>query len=280
VVLTWIAVLSAWEMAFRIIHWPAWQFPAPSHILDALFELAGMKTAFGAAITAHWPAAGPADGRRDVAFTSVWNIPLLQGLAVTGVRLIIGFFASVVMGLLLGILMWRFRFINGLLGPLFLGLQTLPSVCWVPLAVIIFGLQETGVLFVLVMGSCFAIAIGVRDGLRVIPPVYQKAGQMLGARGWRMYRYVLIPASLPAMASSLRQGFSFAWRSLMGAELMFMAVRNHGLGYLLDFARSFGDVAQVLAIMILMIAIAMVVDRVVFARLERKIHKRFGLLQS
>jgi NitT/TauT family transport system permease protein len=266
-------------MAFRLIQWPAWQFPAPSHIIDALFELIGMKTGFGAALSAHWPAAGPADGRRDVAFTGVWNIPLIQGLAITGVRLIIGFLVSIVMGLLLGILMWRLKFINGLFGPLFLGLQTLPSVCWVPLAVIIFGLQETGVLFVLVMGSCFAIAIGVRDGLRVIPPVYQKAGQMLGARGWRMYRYVLLPAGLPAMASSLRQGFSFAWRSLMGAELMFMAVRNHGLGYLLDFARSFGDVAQVLAIMILMITIAMLVDRVVFARLERKIHKRFGLLQ-
>lgn len=278
--LTWLGVLLAWEMAFRLIQWPAWQFPAPSHIVDSLFELVDIKTSFGAALSAHWPGPGPEDGRRAVAFSSLWNVPLVQGLAVTGIRLIIGFLASVVLGLLLGILMWRVKFLNGLFGPLFLGLQTLPSVCWVPLAVIIFGLQESGVLFVLIMGSCFAIAIGVRDGLRVIPPVYQKAGEMLGARGWRMYRYVLLPASLPAMASSLRQGFSFAWRSLMGAELMFMAVRNHGLGYLLDFARSFGDVAQVLAIMILMIAIAMLVDRVVFARLERKIHKRFGLLQT
>src|SRR6185295_3592340 len=119
-------------------------------------------------------------------------------------------------------LIWRIAVVDRFLGPLFLGFQTLPSVCWVPLAVGLFSFSEAGVIFVLMMGSFFAIAIALRDGLRTIPPLYQRAGLMLGARGWRLYRYVLLPASMPALASSLRQGFSFAWRSLMGAEFVFI----------------------------------------------------------
>src|SRR5208282_4982998 len=114
---------------------------------------------------------------------------------------------------------WRWKDINDFLGPAFLGLQTLPSVCWVPLAVLVFGLNEIGILFVLIMG----IAISMRDGLKNTSPVYRLAGMMLGARRWRLYRYVLLPAGLPALASSLRQGFTFAWRSLMGAELILVA---------------------------------------------------------
>src|SRR5205823_4623637 len=128
-----------------------------------------------------------------------------------------------------------------LVGPMFLGLQTLPSVCWVPLAVLTLGLNERGILFVIVAGSVFAIAIALRDGLKTIPPLYQRAGLMMGARGWKLYRYVLLPASLPAMTSSLRQGFAFAWRSLLGAELI-LAARYHGLGFLLETGRSMSEV--------------------------------------
>jgi NitT/TauT family transport system permease protein len=132
---------------------------------------------------------------------------------------------------------------------------------------------------VLIMGSFFAIAISLRDGLGTIPPLYRRAGLMLGATGWRLYRYVLLPASLPALTSSLRQGFSFAWRSLMGAELLFM-VERHGLGFLLSTGRELSDVAQVVAVMIVMVMIGMVADRFAFARLERAVHHRFGLLAA
>ena len=127
------------------------------------------------------------------------------------------------------------------------------------------------------MGSFFAIAIALRDGLRGIPPIYQRAGAMLGTSGWRMYRYVLLPASLPALASSLRQGFSFAWRSLMGAEMLF-TVRRHGLGFVLQIGREVnGDVAQVIVVMAVMVIIGMAADRLAFGVLERSIHRRFGL---
>jgi NitT/TauT family transport system permease protein len=103
---------------------------------------------------------------------------------------------------------------------------------------------------------------------------------MLAARGWKLYRYVLLPASMPAMTSSLRQGFSFAWRSLMGAELFFTAAQNKGLGFLLNVGRDFADVAQVVAVMILMIAIGMAADRWIFSRIERRVRTRFGLVTA
>ena len=203
--------------------------------------------------------------------------PLFIALAVSLIRLFVGFSLSIALGATLGVLMWRFKSLDEFFGPLFLGLQTLPSVCWVPLAIIAFGINESGVLFVVVMGSFFAIAIALRDGLRQIPPIYQRAGAMLGTSGWKMYRYVLLPASLPAMASSLRQGFSFAWRSLMGAEFVFTAVRHHGLGFLLDTGRNFSDVPQVIAVMIIMVLLGMAADRLAFGVLERSVHRRFGL---
>ncbi|MCS7033855.1 MAG: ABC transporter permease subunit, partial [Phycisphaerae bacterium] len=249
-------------------------FPAPSHVLDALLSLLNIHTALQEPLGRGWPLppAGPVMGK-------IHQGPLVQALAVSLWRLAIGFGVSVLLGALLGVLIWRSRFLDELLGPLFLGLQTLPSVCWVPLAVLLFGLRESGILFVVVMGSVFAIAIALRDGMRTIPPILQRAGMMLGATGWRQYAYVLFPASLPALATSLRQGFSFAWRSLMGGELIF-ALQRQGLGFLLEIGRSFSDVGQVVAVMIVMIVVGMLADQYLFAPLERRVHTRFGLLEA
>ena len=249
--LIWAILLASWEAAFRVIGWKEWQFPAPSSIFESFGQMASYQASQG--------------GR-----------PLFGAIGVSLVRLIVGFLLSIILGAILGIAMWRFKTLDEFFGPLFLGLQTLPSVCWVPLAVLLLGLNERGVLFVVVMGSFFAIAIALRDGLRTIPPIYQRAGAMLGTSGWKMYRYVLLPASLPALASSLRQGFSFAWRSLMGAELI-LAVRYHGLGFLLQTGRDFSDVAQVVAVMIVMVCIGMLADRWCFGLLEKRIYRRFGL---
>jgi len=225
-----------------------------------------------------WPRLEVEPGTRSAsgAAKSWISSPLVIANLVSATRLVAGFVLSILLGGALGLAMWRWKELDQLLGPLFLGLQTLPSVCWVPLGILIFGINETSVLFVLVMGSFFAIAISLRDGLKGIPPLYQRAGLMLGARGWKMYRYVLIPASLPAFAASLRQGFSFAWRSLLGAELI-LAVERHGLGFLLSTGREFGKVDQVVAIMIVMVMIGMLADRLIFAKLQAAVHKRFGL---
>ena len=272
--LVWLAVLAVWEAAWRVFQWDAWRgLPAPSHVLDSLLGMLGFTTTFGEVVGPGWPF-GTA---KQPGLKGVVGSPLVVAQLVSGARLLAGFVISIVLGGVLGLFMWRLRWLDEFLGPLFLGLQTLPSVCWAPLSMLTFGISEAGILFVLVMGSFFAIAISLRDGLRQIPPVYQRAGHMLGARRLNMYLHVLLPASMPALASSLRSGFSFAWRSLMGAEFVLVAVSLHGLGYLLDLGRNFQDVGQVVAIMIVMVVIGMLADRLVFAQVERRVHARFGL---
>lgn len=272
----WVILLATWEAAFRLVGWRAWVFPAPSTIADGLLDLLNIQTRFGDPFHHGWPwPAHPRGGPAQHLLAS----PLIVANLVSAVRLAIGFGISIVLGAVLGMLMWRFKPLDEFLGPLFLGFQTLPSVCWVPLGIIAFGLNESAIQFVLVMGSFFAIAIGLRDGLAVIPPLYQRAGRMLGANGWRLYRYVLLPASLPALATGLRQGFSFAWRSLMGAEFVFVLERR-GLGFLLQNARNDVDPAQVLGIMAVMVVIGMAADRLVFAKLQRVVSRRFGLVAA
>jgi NitT/TauT family transport system permease protein len=254
--LIWAAILGAWEAAYHVMGWKSWVFPAPSHVVQALLSMLEPPP-------------------QQLFYAS----RLLVAVTVSGLRLAIGFVLSIAIGGVLGGLMWRFGALDRFLGPVLLGLQTLPSVCWVPLGIILFGLSEVGVMFVLVMGSFSAIAISLRDGLRTMPPLYRRAGMMLGATGWKLYRYVLIPASLPAFATSLRQGFSFAWRSLLGAELLF-AVANHGLGFLLQMGRDIGGPADVIGVMIVMIVIGMLADRWVFAKLQQSINARFGLVEA
>jgi NitT/TauT family transport system permease protein len=276
--LIWILILAIWEGAYRVFHWHDWVFPAPSHIVDSLLGLLNINTGFGLAIGHGWP---HLDSQPFFGDGSVLRSPLIVANLTSGLRLLVGFVISIVLGIALGGLMWRFKPIDEFLGPFALGLQTLPSVCWVPLAIIFFHYSESGIQFVLVMGSAFAIAISVRDGMRAIPPLYQRAGLMLGASGWKLYPYVLLPAALPAVASGLRQGFSFAWRSLMGGELVFgAALTPKGLGVLLDDGRNVGGPAQVIGIMIVMVLIGMFADRLLFAPLERRVHKRFGLVAS
>jgi len=246
--------LASWEGAFRIVGWRDWIFSAPSTISRSLLEMLTTQASWG-------------------------GKPLVVAIVISAGRLVAGFLLSITVGAVLGVSTWRFKSIDEFLGPLFLGLQTLPSVCWVPLAILTLGLNEKGILFVIVMGSTFAIAIALRDGLRIIPPVYQRAGAMLGTTGWKMYRYVLLPASLPALASSLRQGFSFAWRSLIGAEMLLFA-QHRGLGFLLEAGRGNADPAQVIPVMTVMVIIGILADRWCFSVLERRVSQRFGLLPA
>ena len=272
-------ILASWEGAYRLIGWKPWNFPAPSHVLDATLGMLNVRTAFGNPIsTPGWPRVPKEEGGESLpARAQHWyTSALVEANLISISRLLAGFGFSILLGGIIGLAMWRFSELDQFLGPPLLGLQTLPSVCWVPLAILLLGINERAILFVLVMGSFCAVAIAMRDGLKMIPPLYPRAGLMLGARGWKLYRYVLLPASLPAMASSLRQGFSFAWRSLMGAELIFV-VQRHGLGFLLQNGRDFSDVAQVVAVMIVMVVIGMLADRWLFAKIQARVQQRFGL---
>ncbi len=153
------------------------------------------------------------------------------------------------------------------------GLQALPSVCWLPLAILWFGLNERAIIFVVVMGSLFSIVLGVRDGIANTPPIFVKAARNLGANGVRLYTEVVLPAAFPTILAGLKQGWAFAWRSLMAAELLYFSL---SLGNLLQTGRDLNDAAQVMAVMTLLIVIGVAFNQMLFAPLERRVAQRWG----
>ena len=198
----------------------------------------------------------------------------LQATLVSLQRLAIGYVISLVIGVALGLLMARSRLFNETVGSLVLGLQSLPSVCWLPLAVLWLGLTEQAIIFVVVMGALFSITLGVDAGVKNTPPIYLKAARNLGARGLALSLQVVMPAALPAILTGLKQGWSFAWRSLMAGELLFFTL---SLGNLLETGRDLNDAGQVVAVMFVIVAIGVAINSLIFAPLERRVRERWGL---
>lgn len=189
-------------------------------------------------------------------------------------RLITGYAISLLIGIPFGMLLGRVSLLDNTFGTLTLGLQALPSICWMPLAVLWFGLSEATMQFVVIMGSVMALILSVRDGVKNIPRLYIRASRVLGATGLKSYLYVIFPASLPSLLTGARLGWTFAWRALMAAELIYVST---GLGSTLMMGRELHDMAQVVATMIVIIIIGLITDRAVFGTLERAMHRRWGV---
>jgi sulfonate transport system permease protein len=189
-------------------------------------------------------------------------------------RLAIGYGISVALGVILGLVIGRNRYLQETLGSLVLGLQALPSVCWIPLALLWLGLSEQAMIFVVVMGALFSITLGVDSGVKNTPPLYLKAATNMGARGFALASQVILPAALPAILSGLKQGWTFAWRSLMAAELIYQTV---SLGTQLESGRDFNDTSQIFAVMLIIIVIGVAIDTLIFAPLELRVRERWGL---
>lgn len=199
---------------------------------------------------------------------------LLIALGTSIRRILIGFGISLVGGTILGIATGRVNLLHDTVGSVLIGLQALPSICWLPLALLWFGLSEEAILFVVIMGAFIAMAVSTETGIRQIPPLYIRAARNMGARGLRLYLDVILPAALPGMISGMKLGWSFAWRSLMAAELLYV---NLGLGQMLMMGRELSDMAQVVLIMLILIVIGLLFDKLIFARLERSVQDRWGL---
>lgn len=196
-------------------------------------------------------------------------------------RLLQGYFIATAIGFPLGLLVARSWLMEKTVGWLAVSIQSLPSICWVPLAILWFSNSKLGdvgpVLFVTVMGSLFATVVTVADGLRNVPPIFARAGRTLGARGPRLYFSVLLPAALPGIVSGLKVGWGFAWRSLMAAELI---VNIGGLGFLLQRDRDFGEAEGVLATIGVIIIIGIVVQGLLFRPIEHRLQTLWGLTGS
>jgi NitT/TauT family transport system permease protein len=193
-------------------------------------------------------------------------------------RAAIGFAVSLVIGGLVGIAVTRVRVLRVGIGSMITGLQTMPSVAWFPLALLLFKLSESAILFVVVLGAAPSIANGIISGIDNVPPHLVRVGRSIGAKGVALYRDVILPAALPSVIAGLKQGWAFSWRSLMAGELLAIIPGKQSVGTRMQFAREFSDADGLIATMILILVIGIIVDAVFFSTVERWVLRRRGLL--
>jgi NitT/TauT family transport system permease protein len=237
-----LALVAAWEAASRAHLFPSWVFPSPTAVAKSL-------------------AIGFSDG----------TIPRAIGTSLK--RLAIGYSASLIGGVTLGLMLARSQLLRDSLGTIVTGLQSLPSICWLPLALLWFGLSEAAIQFVVIAGSLFAITVSTEAGVRNVPPLYVRAARTMGARGWQLYLRVILPAALPGILSGMRLGWTFAWRSLMAGELLYV---SGGLGQLLQTGRDLNDMPGVMAVMVAIVAIGVTSEVLLFQRVEARVRERWG----
>jgi NitT/TauT family transport system permease protein len=208
--------------------------------------------------------------------TAAEDRTLLQASLVTMRRLLMGYAIGLAVGLPLGLLTARFKFCEDTLGVLALGLQTLPSVCWVPLALLWFGQTEAAMLFVVIMGTLWSVIIATDNGVRNVPPIFARAARTMGSKRLHTWLHVILPASLPFIVSGMKQGWAFAWRSLMAAEIYVTILTGFGLGHLLHYGRELNAMDQVIGVMFVIIVIGLLADKILFSPWERFLHHRWG----
>jgi NitT/TauT family transport system permease protein len=209
-------------------------------------------------------------------WASLLDGSLIESTIVTMTRLLIGYFIGIAIGLPLGLLTSTSDYFEDTIGALALGLQTLPSVCWVPLALLWFGQTETAMLFVVVMGTIWSVVLATDTGARNIPPIYARAARTMGSEGFNKWTRVILPASLPFVVSGMKQGWAFAWRSLMAAEIFVTILTGFGLGHLLHYGRELSAMDQVIGVMVVIVVIGLLADKVLFSPWERFLHRRWG----
>ncbi|HEY3524333.1 MAG TPA: ABC transporter permease [Candidatus Limnocylindrales bacterium] len=204
---------------------------------------------------------------------------LPAAIAITLRRAALGFGLALAIGVAVGLAIVASRRVRVAAASLVTGLQTMPSIAWFPFAILLFGLSETAILFVVVLGAAPSIANGLISGVDQVPRLILRAGHVLGASGWRSYRFVVLPAALPSFVSGLKQGWAFSWRSLMAGELLVIIAAQPSIGVRLQFAREVADAPGLLAVMLVILAIGIAVDALLFGTLERTIRRHWGLLE-
>lgn len=238
-------VIGVWQ----VVVWSGWRpdyvLPSPATTFGALGDMAGTER--------FWSA-----------------------VATTMRRAVAGFTFALIVGTGIGILVSRVRALRMAVGALITGLQTMPSIAWFPLAILLFGLDESAIMFVVVLGAAPSIANGVINGIDQVPPQFLRLGKVLGARGVDRYRHIVLPAILPNYLAGLTQGWAFAWRSLMAGELLVIIAERPSLGGTLDFARQLSKAPELLATMIVILIIGMLVDGL-FASVAQRVRRRRGL---
>jgi NitT/TauT family transport system permease protein len=245
-----LAVAIVWGI-WQLLYWTEWKphyaLPSPDQAVRSIFD--------------NW----------DVVSTAIRN---------TLSRAVYGYALALVIGTTIGALVARNKVLRAAIGSMITGLQTMPSVAWFPAALLLFGLNESAIIFVVVMGAAPSIANGLINGIDNISPVLLRAGRILGARRFTAFRTVILPAAMPSFIGGLKQGWAFAWRSLLAGELIVLLPGKFSLGQQLDNARQLADAPGLYGMMIVIFVIGVLVDTFVFGFAERKIRKRYGLVDA
>ena len=235
---------------WQVVVWTGWKdetiLPSPLTVLDKLGAMAGSSGFY-------------------------------EALATTARRAVYGYAVALLIGTLVGLAVARVRLLRVALGALVTGLQTMPSIAWFPLAIVLFKLSESAIMFVVVLGAAPSIANGLIAGVDHVPPLLLRSGRMLGARGLALYRHVIIPASLPSFVAGLKQGWAFAWRSLMAGELLGVVAGQAAVGQQLSFARDLADYPLMMAWMLTILVIGIIADAL-FGAADGAIRRRRGLV--
>ena len=237
-------VIAVWEL-IHLTGWKKFALPGPGITLSNLWDQAGTGL--------------------------LWH-----AIRDTLQRAVIGFAVAVLIGVVAGALVSRIRPLRAAVGSLITGLQTMPSIAWFPFAIILFGPNPSAILFVIVLGAAPSIANGLITGVDYTPPLLLKAGTLMGLRRLSLYRHLILPASLPAFVAGLKQGWAFAWRSLMAGELLVSMFNQPGLGTLLNTDQAQADMASAISVMIVILIIGICVDSL-FGTADRAIRRRWGL---
>lgn len=243
-----VLVLAFWQIVVWTGWRPAYVLPGPATTLDTLGNMLTTDRFWSALVT-------------------------------TLIRAVIGFALALVIGTAIGVVVARIRPLRLAVGSLITGLQTMPSIAWFPLAILLFGLNEQAIMFVVVLGAAPSIANGVINGIDHVPPSFVRLGKVLGAGPVSLYRNIVLPAAIPTYVSGLTQGWAFAWRSLMAGELLVIIAERPSLGGQLEFARQFAKAPMLLATMLVILILGMAVDGL-FSSLARKIRERRGLVSA
>ncbi len=242
-----IAFIGIWQLIYLLGIWPKISLPSPLMVAESFYEL-------------------------------LQNNMLIIGIGMTMYRLTIGFIISIVIGVAIGLLMVKFPGFGKTMGSFAVGLQSFPSIAWVPFAILLIGLNDIGILFVVVLSSVFSVMMSTYSGIRKIPTIYIRAAKNMGAKGFHLFRYLMIPAATPALIDGIKQAWSFAWHALIGAEILMAA--SIGIGHILLVGREFQSMNQIIASMITIFAIGMIFDRVIFMKIEDRVREKWGLKQE
>ncbi|WP_019155683.1 ABC transporter permease [Robertmurraya massiliosenegalensis] len=236
-------VIFLWELGSRLELWMPIILPSPTMVFNALVTGFEDKT-------------------------------LIYDLVASFKRLFIGLGISLVLGAAIGILLAKSKYADDTLGSLILALQSVPSIVWLPLAIMWFGMNEVSVIFVVVLGGTFVMTLNMRMGIKNVSPLYIRAAQTMGSKGMDLFFRVVFPASIPYVVTGARLAWAFAWRALMAGELL---STGPGLGYTLRYASDFGDMSLVIGVIVIIGVIGSVVDQLIFNRVEKSVMKRWGL---